>query len=203
MKTADELLASALLAWDPDQVREMARMLGRAGPPVPKAAAMVLGRLAERPDTTEALLGTHHRPALSWLASELSNDCLERTIVVLGAAADNPTRLELTTALQVVGGEVSVEKIRMMLANTAAADLPASGLCFDLLTEPGLYHLDVDPRVTAGAQPAPSRIPSSADPEVKERRRLRREADRAARQAGRGSAPAGRRPGGGGRRPKR
>jgi len=82
-----------------------------------------------------------YRPAIPYLAAAVSEACLSRVIDLLGEHAEEPDRDQLAAALDEVRAEYPDPTIAVMLAGVAADDMPASDLCFELLTTDGRYGL--------------------------------------------------------------
>ncbi len=82
-----------------------------------------------------------YRPAVPYLVAAVSESCLSRVIYLLGEHAENPDRDQLAAALDEARAEYPDPTIAVMLAGVAADDMPASDLCFELLTTDGRYGL--------------------------------------------------------------
>jgi hypothetical protein len=147
---------------------------------VPKPIGNALNALRKHRDPSAVVATTPYRAALPFVAAAIADPCLERTIEVLGDHADDPTRDQLDGALVEVGTQFPATTVAVMLASVAAdAGLPASDLCFELLTNEERFGL------TDGSEPgvpsAPRRDgPKSAGgvtPEQRQERRLRKQRD--------------------------
>lgn len=127
--------------------QEMRAALASAAEPArgaPKAAVNALHALRKHRDPTEAVGRAAYRSALPWVATAIADDCLALTIEELGDASEDPTREQLSSALDRVRAQYSDVTMAVMLATVAGADMPASDLCFAILSEDerfGLTHL--------------------------------------------------------------
>jgi hypothetical protein len=161
---------------------ELKAALARTSDPrfqTPKPVANALNALRKHPDPVAAVGRTQYRPALPYLAAVISDECLSKTIELLGEHSDDPTDEQLREAIDKVRESVSDVTIAVMLASVADGDMPASDLCFGLLAAEERYGLtDWSER---GDTPAgPVRTPregSTVTPEQREARRLKKQRD--------------------------
>src|ERR1700683_2952532 len=100
----------------------------------PKAVRNALNALQKQKDPVGAVLRAPYRPAVPYLAAAIADDCLSRTIEELGDASDDPTREQLLAAIDRVHSSYSDTIVAVMLATVAAGGMPASDLCFDILS---------------------------------------------------------------------
>jgi hypothetical protein len=127
------LLAAALARVDDADLRDGAASLaGRSE--VPRAVANALNALRRRGSMAQTIGRPPYRAVLPFVASAVSEECLARTIEVLGDNADDPSREQLLEALAVVGESYSDPVLAVMLASVASSDMPAADLCFDIAT---------------------------------------------------------------------
>ncbi len=117
--------------------------------------------------------------ATGFVASQLTHDALDRAIDLLGDAAANPSYEELVSALEQMRAEFDPAVLAAMLALVAAESAPAEPHCRRLLAERPEFAL---PDV-ASAQRTSLVNEKNVDPEVREQRRARREAERVAKQS--------------------
>jgi hypothetical protein len=162
----DELKAALALTADP-------RFLA------PKAVANALNALRKHRDPAEVVTRSQYRAAVPYVAAAVADDCLARTIELLGDHSDDPSREQLLEALDQVRASFSDTTIAVMLATVADDDMPASALCFEILSGDPRFGLtevsgapvsDEPSRPTAAARPAVS-------PEQREARRQKKQRD--------------------------
>ncbi|HZM56783.1 MAG TPA: hypothetical protein VFC03_17310 [Acidimicrobiales bacterium] len=161
---------------------ELKAALDRASDPrfqAPKAVANALNALRKRPDPVAAVGRTQYRPALPYVAAVISDECLSKTIELLGEHSDDPTGDQLREALDKVRQSFSDVTIAVMLASVADGDMPASDLCFGVLAAEERYGL-TDWSEGGDAPAGPERSPresSAVTPEQREARRLKKQRD--------------------------
>ncbi len=147
----------------------------------PTAVGNALNALRRHRDPAAVVDRPQYRAALPYLAASIADECLARTIEVLGDDSDDPTRPQLLEALDQVGAAFSDTTIAVMLAYVAHDEMPSSALCFELL--------DDDPRFGLtgwSSLPAAPSVPTAgnggeATPEQRRARRAKREKAAAAR----------------------
>lgn len=123
---------------------ELKGALGRCTGPAlqaPKAVGNALNALRKHHDPTAVLGRAQYRVALPYLAAVLSDDCLAATIEALGDHSDGPTEEQLLEALDSVRATYSDVTIAVMLASVADGEMPASDLCFHMLSTDQRYGL--------------------------------------------------------------
>lgn len=134
------LLAAALARVDDADLRAGAASLaGRSE--VPRAVANALNALRRRGSMAQTIGRPPYRAVLPFVASAVSEECLARTIEVLGDNANDPSREQLLEALTVVGESYSDPVLAVMLASVAASDMPAADLCFEIATSDERFGL--------------------------------------------------------------
>jgi hypothetical protein len=145
----------------------------------PTAVVNALKALRKHRDATAVLDRPQYRAALPYLAAAVSDDCLARTIEVLGDNSDDPTEAQLLEALDDVGGSFSPATVSVMLASVAGGDMPASDLCFELLAGDGRFALaDWQKFEAPGGPPRPPvATRSGATPEQRQARREKKVRD--------------------------
>ncbi len=144
-----------------------------------KAVANALNALRRHADPVAAVSRTQYRAAVPYLAAVISDDCLAKTIEVLGDHSDDPTEEQLVEALGTVRESFSDVTIAVMLASVAGGDMPASDLCFGLLAAEGRYGL-TDWSKAEDTHGEPGRVGpegGTTTPEQREARRLKKQRD--------------------------
>ncbi len=127
------LILSALARVDePDLRAALDRLAGRSETPRPVVSAAHALRRSRT--IVDAMARPPYRAVLPFLAASVSDECLMRTIEVLGDSSEDPTREELTEALDTVGSEFPDPTVAVMLVSVGTDDMPASALCLDLVT---------------------------------------------------------------------
>jgi hypothetical protein len=116
----------------------------------PKAIRNAMLALRRHHDPAPFLARPQYRHIVPYLAAALSDNCLTRTIEVLGDHSEDPTRDQLLGALDAVRPDFTDAVMAVMLAGVAHDELPAFGLCIDLLATDPRYGL----AGTGGGAPA-------------------------------------------------
>jgi hypothetical protein len=161
---------------------ELKAALARTSDPrfqTPKPVANALNALRKHPDPVAAVGRTQYRSALPYVAAVISDECLSKTIELLGDHSDDPTDEQLRETLDKVRESVSDVTIAVMLASVADGDMPASDLCFGLLAAEERYGL-TDWSEGGDTPAGPERAPrdgSAVTPEQREARRLKKQRD--------------------------
>ncbi len=117
-----------------------------------------------------------YRAVLPYVAAAIADDCLTRTIEVLGDHSDDPTREQLLDALDEVRGSFGDATIAVMLASVANDDMPASDLCFEIVSGDPRFGLN-DLSEPEPAVAEPRRTPTErhgVSPEQREARRQKK-----------------------------
>lgn len=175
---------SAAVGTVPDG--ELKAALGRAPviPPTAVAARNAWNAL-RRHRTPGAVLGRpQYRAALPYVAASIADECLTRTIEVLGDHSDDPTRVQLVEALDTVAASFPTTTVAVMLASVAADDLPASPLCAELLNEDpryGLTEVALETSGPSGPGPRPMAGAAAASPAQRAARKEKKKRERAVR----------------------
>lgn len=141
MQDRESLLRRAVTGAEPGELRTALELATRSGFQPNKAVHNALLALQRHHDPCPYLSKTQYRPAIPYLAVALSNECLNRTVEVLGDNSDDPTEEQLSEALDAVRSEFSDTVIAAMLATVAYDDLPSSDLCARLLATDERYGL--------------------------------------------------------------
>ena len=162
----------------------------------PAVVANALKALRRHRDPRSVMDRPQYRVALPYLAAAVADDCLARTIEVLGDHSDDPSEDQLLAALDEVSGSFPESTVAVMLASVADADMPASDLCFRILAGEGRFALsgwsaaasaggDVSHPVEAAraAGPTPEQRRARREKKAKDAEERRKKAD-AARRAG-------------------
>jgi hypothetical protein len=126
-----------------------------------------------------------YRAALPTIAAAIAEPCLSRTVEVLGDDADDPTRDQLTAALDAIGEEFPPTTVAVMLASVADGKMPASDLCFDILATDGRFGLTGWSELDAAPAPTPvaAKPAGGLTSEQREARRLKKQKDAEERRA--------------------
>ncbi len=173
---------------------ELRRALQRSSSPefqVPKPVGNALNALRKHRDPTVVVGKAPYRAALPTIAAAVAEPCLSRTIEVLGDDSDDPTKDQLMAALDQVGPEFPPSVVAVMLASVADGGMPASDLCFDIVTTDGRFGLVDWAQIDAAPAPAPAAAAPAAGakptggltPEQRQGRRLKRQRDAEERRA--------------------
>jgi hypothetical protein len=164
---------------------EMKTALARTNDPsfqAPKAVINALNALRKHRDPADVVTKPPYRAALPYVAAIVADDCLTRTIEVLGEHSDEPTRDQLLAALQKIGDSFSAVTVAVMLASVADSQMPASDLCFELATTDETYGLTGwATEEVADAPTAGNRSTREVTPEQREARRAKKQRDAEAR----------------------
>ena len=164
---------------------ELKAALARTSTPsfqAPKAVTNALNALRKHRDPSGAVTKPPYRAALPYVAAVVADDCLTRTIEVLGEHSDDPTREQLQAALDEIGTTFSDVTVAVMLASVADSGMPASDLCFELATDQDRYGLTDRPTAEVVDVPAAeSRSARAVTPEQREARRAKKQRDAEAR----------------------
>ena len=86
---------------------------------IPKAVANALNALRKHRDPAGVVTRSQYRAALPYVAAAVADDCLARTIELLGDHSDDPSREQLLDALDQVRASFSETTIAVMLATVA------------------------------------------------------------------------------------
>ena len=144
----------------------------------PKAVANALNALRRHRDPAAVVGRPQYRAALPYVAAAVSDACLARTIEVLDEHSDDPTREQLLEALEEVGSEFTTPTVAVMLASVADSDMPASDLCFEIVSEDQRFGLADLPDDAEARAPKPAESARDAvTPEQREARRLKKQKD--------------------------
>jgi hypothetical protein len=147
----------------------------------PNAVTNALNALRKHRDPAGAVGRPQYRAALPYVAAVAADDCLAQTVEALGEHSDDPTRDQLLGALEEVRGAFPDVIIGVMLASVADADMPASGLCFEVAATDERFGLTDWAEGGGGPEgggtapgPRPERVTT---PEQREARRLKKQKD--------------------------
>jgi hypothetical protein len=130
------------------------------------AAASIAARnawnaLGRHRDPASVFDRPQYRAALPYVAASVSDECLTRTVEILGEHSEDPSREQLLEALEEVRTSFSDTTVAVMLASVAYDDVPSSALCAELLADDprfGLTGLD------DASGPAPAPAPPDTQP---------------------------------------
>jgi hypothetical protein len=173
------LVRAAVARVDREAMKDALARTHEAAFQAPKAVTNALNALRKHRDPASVATRPQYRAALPYLAAVLADDCLSRTIEVLGDHSDDPTRQQLLEALDEVRGSFADVTIGVMLASVADGRMPASDLCFEVAAEDERFGLTGwaahDAHDARGpAAPVVERAPT---PEQREARRLKKQRD--------------------------
>ena len=148
----------------------------------PNAVTNALNALRKHRDPAGVVTRPQYRAALPYVAAIAADACLAKTVEVLGAHSDDPTREQLLSALEEVRGTFPDVIIGVMLASVADADMPASDLCFEVAAADQRFGLtdwaNADLPASGGHDTAPGpQRDRVTTPEQREARRLRKQRD--------------------------
>jgi hypothetical protein len=160
---------------------ELKQALNRSSSPefqVPTPVGNALKALRRHRDPTVVVEKAPYRAALPTL-------CLSRTVEVLGDDAEDPTRDQLMAALDTIGEEFEPATVAVMLASVADGKMPASDLCFDILTTDGRFGLTGWSELDAAPAPTPvaAKPAGGLTSEQRQARRLKKQKDAEGRRA--------------------
>ena len=144
---------------------------------VSTAATNALNALRKHRDPVAAVGTAPYRAVLPIVAATIADACLTSTIEALGDHSEDPTREQLLTALEEVGGSYSDVTIAVMLASVADGGMPASDLCFEILDSDERYGL-TDRSAFEGAGPSKEVVDQPARAVTPEQREARRQKKR-------------------------
>jgi hypothetical protein len=188
------MVRAALARVGPEELKSALSLTADARFAGPAAVTNALKALRKHRDPTTVVDRPQYRAALPYLAAAVSDDCLARTIEVLGDHSDDPTRQQLLETLDDVRGSFSEATVLVMLASVADGDMPASDLCFELLAGDGPFALadwatfevaaaSAGPAVATRSGATPEQRQARREKKVREAEERRKKAE-AARKAG-------------------
>jgi hypothetical protein len=122
-------------------------------PRAPLAARNAFNALRRRRDPDAVLNRPQYRPALALVGAAVSEECLAACIEQLGDHADDPTKEQLTDALDAIGADFSPSTMAVMLASVADSEMPASDLCLEILSNDDRFGLTEAAGADAGEAP--------------------------------------------------
>lgn len=160
----DDLLRRAVANVETTDLRAALDLATQPAFRSPKAIRNAMLALRRHHDPAPYLSRPQYRHIVPTLAAALSDSCLTRTIEVLGDHSEDPTRDQLLQALDTIRPDFTDAVIAVMLAGAAHDELPASGLCLDLLATEPRYGLaaPTDGSPTDGSVPADRGVPPEA-----------------------------------------
>jgi hypothetical protein len=161
----DAMLREAMTKVGPTELKAAVNLATQAGTRPSKAVYNAMLALRRHHDPVPYLARPQYRPTVPYVAAALSEECLTRTVEVLGDNSENPSRQQLLAALDTVRSDFDDPVIAVMLAWVAQDGLPSSDLCAELLASDPRYGLATE---TAGpaepAEPASVDEPGVSDP---------------------------------------
>ncbi len=173
------MVRAAVTRVDTNELKTALDLTASPGFQVPKAVANALNALRKHRDPAGVLSRPQYRAVLPSVAAAVADECLSRTIEVLGDHSDDPTKEQLLEALDRIRDSFPAPTIGVMLATVAADDMPASDLCFEILAEDPRYGLtdwsEHEPASTEPRTAAPAR--QGVSPEQREARRQKKHRD--------------------------
>jgi len=173
------LVRAAVARVDRDEMHRALARTHEASFQAPKAVTNALNALRKHRDPVSVVTRPQYRAALPYLAAVLADDCLSRTIEVLGDHSDDPTRDQLLDALDQVRESFADVTIGVMLASVADGQMPASDLCFEVADGDERFGLtgwaSTDGSDAKG--PTAPAVERATTPEQREARRLKKQRD--------------------------
>jgi hypothetical protein len=170
----DATLREAIMKVSPAELKEALNLAIQSATRPSKAVYNAMLALRRHRDPAPYLTRPQYRPTVPFVAAALSDECLTRTVEVLGDNSENPSREQLLAALDTVGSDFADPIIAVMLAWVAQDGLPSSDLCAELLATDPRYGLATEaaeppqaaeppeaPTVDDGGVSAPSPEPSA------------------------------------------
>ena len=174
------LLRAAVANVPADELR--AALSGASPIPTaaPVAARNAWNALRRHRDPAAVFDRPQYRPALSYVAGSVSDECLAQTVELLGEHSEQPTREQLLEALEEARSSFPDTTVAVMLASVAYDDLPSSTLCAELLSDDPRFGLtDLDDAASPGPETGPEARTASgapgASPEQRAARRAKKE----------------------------
>jgi hypothetical protein len=149
----EELLRETVLKVGAPELKAALDLATQPGYQPPKAVHNALLALRRHHDPASYLVRAQYRPTVPYLAAALSDECLTRTIEVLGDHSEDPTREQLVEALDTVRSDFADPVIAVMLAGVAHDELPSSELCVQLLATDPRYGLATARTEPPGTEP--------------------------------------------------
>jgi hypothetical protein len=160
------LLAAALSKVDDADLRGAVDQLG-SQPGIPRAVLNAGNALRRSRRVAATLVRPPYRTVLPYLATVVADECLARTIEILGDDSDDPSREQLLEAVETLRESFSDNVIGVMLASVAANSMPASDLCFEIATTDARFGLtDWRPAPDSPDAPEGSDGPDADDSET-------------------------------------
>ncbi|MGB7052980.1 MAG: hypothetical protein WBG41_15560 [Acidimicrobiales bacterium] len=144
------LLAAALSKVEDANLRGAVDHLGTQ-PGIPRAVLNAANALRRSRRVGATVVRPPYRTVLPYLATVVADECLARTIEVLGDHSDDPSREQLLEAVDTVRESFSDAIVGVMLASVAANAMPASDLCFEIATTDARFGLADGPSAPDGA----------------------------------------------------
>ena len=129
----EAMLLAALDRIDARKLKECLQVVSDPRFPISKPVANALAALRKHRDPKSVLDRAQYRAAVPYAAAVYAEPCLAAVIEALGDDADDPTREQLSTALDAVAPDFDDVTLAVMLASVADGDMAASDLCFDVL----------------------------------------------------------------------
>ncbi len=183
---ANAIVRAALLRIDPVTTLSAVDKLDlRAHAKVSAVVGVPLRQLKQRRDVT-AFATTAPPAAVKALLELLAMQPLERIVQLLGDHSESPTYEELSSAVDQLLDDGSVDDVVAVLAYAIGESFPAAAHCRRLFEErPAL----VLPALPAVAAPSVLASPREVSPEIREQRRARREEERRRKRPGAPTRP--------------
>jgi len=163
-----------------EHLKEALARTSEASFTAPIAVTNAINALRKHRDPAGVVTRPQYRAALPYVAAVAADECLGKTVDVLGDHSDDPTREQLLDALEEVRGEFPDVIVGVMLASVADADMPASDLCFEVAATDERFGLTdwAEGGADGGGGSAPEPRPDRATtPEQREARRLKKQKD--------------------------
>jgi hypothetical protein len=149
----EAMLREAMTKVSPAELKAAVNLATQAGTRPSKAVYNAMLALRRHHDPAPYLARPQYRPTIPYVAAALSEECLTRTVEVLGDNSENPSREQLLAVLDTVGSDFADPVIAVMLAWVAQDGLPSSDLCAELLATDPRYGLAPESAEPAEARP--------------------------------------------------
>ena len=147
------MLREAMTKVSPTELKAALNLATQSGTRPSKAVYNAMLALRRHHDPAPYLIRPQYRPTVPYVAAALSDECLTRTVELLGDNSENPSREQLLAALDTVRSDFADPVIAVMLAWVAQDGLPSSDLCAELLATDPRYGLAIK-------TPEPAELPA-------------------------------------------
>ena len=171
-----EIVRRGFLKIDPATVLAAVDSLDLRGHGKVSAVVGIPLRTLQQRRDVEAFATSAPLAALKGLLELLAMSPLEKVVEALGSHSDSPSFDQLSAALETVRADgVGNDDVVALLTFAIVEEFPAAGHCRRLLIEREEFQLPERPDAATSASLL---VPKETDPQVKEQRRARREAEK-------------------------